>query len=361
VFVGGFPIFVNDECVGAVAAAGGEGEQDTAVCEAGIRAFIAHPGKIVTAFLNFVGGECRPSARSTAAAVARQGAMGRLLLLAACAFLSPAFAQPAGGQATPTLAGKVELVEGDVRFFDRAMTMRRPVPEDSIFEGESIATGTNGEVHLRMEDGGFIAVRPGTKMRIARFRAQGDESDVMTIGLLEGTLRSITGWIAKFGPNNYQVRTPTTTIGVRGTDHEPFHIPAGSPLGEPGTYDKVNQGGTYMQTAQGRVDIAPGRAGFAHLGRAERPRVLESIPAHFRPTRHEERITRRYQEIQQRLPGLRENRRKLAQERAAKVEQKRETLKARRFDKEEERLKRAERRDKRRTELHEKKQGKARE
>ena len=254
-------------------------------------------------------------------------------LVAALAFLPPAAAQAPGGQGTPVLAGKVELVEGDVRFFDRAMIVRRPVTEDSIFEGESIATGPNGEVHLRMEDGGFIAVRPGTRMRIARFRAQGDEADVMTIGLLEGTLRSITGWIAKYGRDNYQVRTPTVTIGVRGTDHEPFHIPAGSSAGEPGTYDKVNQGGTYLRTAQGRVDVAPGRAGFAGLRRAERPRVLASIPAHFRPTRYEERITRRYQEIQQRLPELRENRRKLAQERAAKVEtKKREGLKVRRLD-----------------------------
>src|SRR5438046_1327984 len=221
------------------------------------------------------------------------GAFHLGLLFAGFAFLLPAFAQTAAGQGTPALAGKVELVEGDVRFFDRAMTMRRPVTEDSIFEGESIATGPNGEVHLRMEDGGFIAVRPGTRMRIARFRAQGDEADVMTIGLLEGTLRSITGWIAKYGRDNYQVRTPTVTIGVRGTDHEPFHIPAGSSAGEPGTYDKVNQGGTYLRTAQGRVDVAPGRAGFAGLRRAERPRVLASIPAHFRATRYEERITRR--------------------------------------------------------------------
>jgi FecR protein len=309
----------------------------------------------VTAFLNFIGGKWRPSARSTAARRAPYGAMERLLLLAGFSFLSPAFAQTAAGQATPVLAGRVELVEGDVRFFDRAMTMRRPVTEDSIFEGESIATGTDGEVHLRMEDGGLIAVRPATKMRIAKFRAQGDESDVMTIGLLEGTLRSTTGWIAKFGRNNYQVRTPTTTIGVRGTDHEPFHIPAGSPLGEPGTYDKVNQGGTYMQTPQGRVDIAPGRAGFAGLRRAERPRVLESIPAHFRPTRHEERITRRYHEIQQRLPQLRENRRKLVQVRAAKVEQKREARKVQRFDKKEKRLKRGEQHNTERTERREKK------
>src|SRR6266513_613334 len=261
------------------------------------------------------------------------GAFHLGLLFAGFAFVSPASAQTAGGQATPVLAGKVELVEGDVRFFDRAMTMRRPVTEYSIFEGESIATGANGEVHLRLEDGGFIAVRPGTRMRIAKFRAQGDESDAVNIGLLEGSFRSITGWIARFGRNNYQVRTPTVTIGVRGTDHEPFHLPAGSPLGEPGTYDKVNQGRTYLQTAQGRVDVAPGRAGFAGLRRTERPRVLASIPAHFRPTRYEERITRRYQEIQQRLPELRENRRKLAQEHAAKVEtKKREGLKVRRLD-----------------------------
>src|SRR5437867_7408891 len=260
------------------------------------------------------------------------GAFHLGLLLAGFAFLPPAAAQAPGGQGTPVLAGKVELVEGDVRFFDRAMIVRRPVTEDPIFEGESIATGANGEVHLRMEDGGFIAVRPGTRMRISKFRAQGDESDAVNIGLLEGTLRSITGWLAKYGRDNYQVRTPTVTIGVRGTDHEPFHIPAGSPLGEPGTYDKVNQGRTYLRTAQGRVDVAPGRAGFAGLRRAERPRVLASIPAHFRPTRHEERIARRYQEIQQRLPELRENRRKLAQERAAKVEtKKREGLKVRRL------------------------------
>src|SRR5712691_9280834 len=121
------------------------------------------------------------------------------VLLAGFAFLSAGFAQTAGGQATPVLAGKVELVEGDVRFFDRAMTVRRPFTEDSIFEGESIATVSNGEVNQRIEDGGFIAVRTGTRMRIAKFRAQGDESDVMTIGLLEGSLRSITGWIARFG------------------------------------------------------------------------------------------------------------------------------------------------------------------
>jgi uncharacterized protein GlcG (DUF336 family) len=41
VFVGGFPIFVDGQCVGSIAASGGNGEQDIACCEAGIAAFMA--------------------------------------------------------------------------------------------------------------------------------------------------------------------------------------------------------------------------------------------------------------------------------------------------------------------------------
>jgi uncharacterized protein GlcG (DUF336 family) len=45
VFVGGYPIVVDGKVVGGVAASGGNGEQDIAVCEAGIAAFMKHLGK----------------------------------------------------------------------------------------------------------------------------------------------------------------------------------------------------------------------------------------------------------------------------------------------------------------------------
>ena len=45
VFVGGFPISVHGKVVGSIAASGGNGEQDTLVCEAGIAAFMKHIGK----------------------------------------------------------------------------------------------------------------------------------------------------------------------------------------------------------------------------------------------------------------------------------------------------------------------------
>ena len=42
VFVGGYPIEVDGEVVGGIGVSGGNGEQDMAVCEAGIAAFEAH-------------------------------------------------------------------------------------------------------------------------------------------------------------------------------------------------------------------------------------------------------------------------------------------------------------------------------
>jgi len=45
VFVGGFPVVVDGQVVGAIAASGGNGEQDMVVCLAGIDAFMKHIGK----------------------------------------------------------------------------------------------------------------------------------------------------------------------------------------------------------------------------------------------------------------------------------------------------------------------------
>jgi uncharacterized protein GlcG (DUF336 family) len=45
VFVGGFPIVVDGKVVGGIGASGGNGEQDIAVCEAGIAALMRHLGK----------------------------------------------------------------------------------------------------------------------------------------------------------------------------------------------------------------------------------------------------------------------------------------------------------------------------
>lgn len=220
-------------------------------------------------------------------------------------------------------AGKVDLVEGDVRILDRQQKSRLPNVGDTVNEGDSVVTGSDGELHLTMEDEGFIAIRPNTRMSIAEFRAQGDERDKGVFSLIAGSMRSVTGWIGKYHPRSYSIRTPNATIGIRGTDHEPLVIPQGSTEGEPGTYDKVNVGGSYIQTAQGRIDIAERRAAFAPQSGKRgklRPRLLADVPRFYRTTRNERLIDRKHAFIQGILESRREQRRQKIKDRLKPLE-----------------------------------------
>lgn len=218
---------------------------------------------------------------------------------------------------TMNMAGRIELAEGEVQVLDRNKQPKAIKPGDTINEGDSIVTGQNGELHIKMRDEGFIAVRPNTDMRLVAYRAQGDDMDGGVISLMRGSFRSVTGWIGKFNAYAYQVKTPTATIGIRGTDHEPLVIPPGSKDGEPGTYDKVNIGSSYIETPQGRVDVPAGKAGFSpNLPQAEKmvPRLLSEVPPAFKPTQNEKLIEPRHAEVQQIVEKQREEQRKNAEQ-----------------------------------------------
>ena len=229
--------------------------------------------------------------------------------------------EPAAIAAEPKIlevnnAAKVALVEGEVTVIADKNQRRKVKVGDMLVEGESIVTGKDGELHLDMEDGGYMAIRPNTKMRIVKYQAKGNESDIGLFGLLQGSFRSVTGWIGRFNRAKYTVRTPSAIIGIRGTDHEPLVIPAGSSEGEAGTYDKVNAGGSVITTPQGRVEVTLNQAGFAAHGAKAAPRMLKEIPGFFRGTRNERLLDGKHDTIQQRIVQRRESRRQEIMKRA---------------------------------------------
>ncbi len=166
---------------------------------------------------------------------------------------------------------------------------------DTVFVGEQLQAGANGEAVLRMKDGGYLAVRPGAQFRVEDFAADKSSNDRMSVRLMQGGLRFITGWIAKLNPSGYRVRTPSATIGVRGTDHEAYFLT--DPMAQAwsqraGTYDKVSSGQTYLETPDGSVDIARGQVGFVRAVPVAKTRalitlllpvVLDKVPEFFVP------------------------------------------------------------------------------
>jgi hypothetical protein len=205
-----------------------------------------------------------------------------------------AFAQDKPAAEAP-VAGLVDFVEGDAMFEGRN-GMRIAKVGDSVRSGETATTFAGAEVHLKMADGAYLSLRENSKITITSYVANGDEGDESLIELARGAFRSVTGWIGKFRPKAYKVTTPMATIGIRGTDHEPTHLLPGDPRGEPGTYDKVNEGSTVLRSPRGTVEVGPNRAAFFHADRREPPRLLASVPKFFQPARNEQRFAQRARE-----------------------------------------------------------------
>ena len=193
----------------------------------------------------------------------------------------PSFAQAA--------AGHILFVHGDVRIINASGQERDVKKGEELQEGDTVMTGKTGAAQIRMADGGFLAVRPNTQLKVDTFRYAGktDGSEKGIFTLTKGTFRAITGAVGKVNKDNYEVRTPGATIGIRGTDHEPMFIPqplpGEIPVGTPGTYDKVNVGATTIKTQVGTTLIAANQAGFA-AGANTMPVTLPKIPGFYKPT-----------------------------------------------------------------------------
>lgn len=184
-------------------------------------------------------------------------------------------------------AGQIDLVEGNVSVTSASGQLRIPAKGERVEVGEAIVTGRDGEMHVHMDDNGLIAMRANTFLRIEAYKADGGLEDVAAFRLLRGSFRSITGWIGKNNPQKYAVRTSTTTIGIRGTDHETLVIGDGDGAG---TYDKVNSGETEMVTPVGKVTILPGQSAFTPRTGSQPPALLAVIPAFFVVTKNEKII-----------------------------------------------------------------------
>jgi hypothetical protein len=89
---------------------------------------------------------------------------------------------------------------------------------DVVYEKDQIRTGGKSFTVLQFIDGAKVTIRPNSEMIIDYHAYTGTSSDAVTLNLLSGGLRVITGAIAKTSPDSYKVKTPVALMGVRGTE-----------------------------------------------------------------------------------------------------------------------------------------------
>jgi len=153
-----------------------------------------------------------------------------LFLSLACGVLAtalPALAQPVAtpvppaGQAEPvaTRAGTLKQVEGSVWIIQGTAQHQAAAPGDGLAVAQRLRTGADGAASVMLRDGTALAIGPNSIIEINEFAfdATTQQGNVL-LGLLQGSVRVITGILAKVNPEVFKIRTPTSVVGVRGTD-----------------------------------------------------------------------------------------------------------------------------------------------
>ncbi len=123
--------------------------------------------------------------------------------------------------------GTFKHVEGEV-WIIRAAERRRPGPGDGVGETDRLQTGTVAAASILFKDGTALTMGPNTTMDLSRFSFDSTtQRGHFVLDLLQGSVRVITGLLARVNPDLFKVQTPTSVVGVRGTD---FIVDAREPL-----------------------------------------------------------------------------------------------------------------------------------
>lgn len=86
-----------------------------------------------------------------------------------------------------------------------------------VCNGDKYQTDSTSVLELTLRDGSVITVGKGSEFAVNAYHIYKNKPNVALFELTKGAFRAVTGFMTK-RPHQYEVKTATATIGVRGTD-----------------------------------------------------------------------------------------------------------------------------------------------
>lgn len=122
-------------------------------------------------------------------------------------------------------AGTIKIVKGSVSL-ERGEQKIAAAVGDPVYAADRVITGADGSVGITLRDSTLLSAGHNSLLLLDKFAFDSStHAGVIDATLKRGTLSVVSGKIAKQSPDSVRYRTPTTTLGVRGTE---FVIDAGS-------------------------------------------------------------------------------------------------------------------------------------
>jgi hypothetical protein len=141
-------------------------------------------------------------------------------------------------------------------------------PKSEVENGDTLVAEKNTYAQIRFVDNSEITLKPGTTFRIENFSydAGKPEADSAAFDLVKGGLRSVTGLLGKRNKEKFSLKTPSATIGIRGTTFIAQFVPAPDadalPVLAPGLHVSVSEGMIVVSNNGGAQHFAAGQFGF---------------------------------------------------------------------------------------------------
>lgn len=132
----------------------------------------------------------------------------------------------ASGQliAAPSSIGQVAVLNGNATAQLGNEPKRVLAKGSPIYKGDLIAVADNSQALIQLLDGTMVSFRSNTEYQVNLFEySPGKDTNEYLSTLFKGGCRILAGNIAGGSPEQYQVKTPVATIGVRGTEFELYY------------------------------------------------------------------------------------------------------------------------------------------
>ncbi len=181
--------------------------------------------------------------------------------------------------ALPALArtvGNVTHLSGPLFAKNAAGAKRALSVKSAVDEGDTLMTEKRTYGRVKFIDGGEVTLRPNSTMVVENYAFNKDKpsDDKAALNLIKGGLRAVTGQIGKRGNvDSYRMKTPSATIGVRGTTYDMKVCQAGSCAGlADGIYLFVRDGAIAVTTNVGAQTFSAGT--YVYVKDAGSPPVI---------------------------------------------------------------------------------------
>jgi hypothetical protein len=182
------------------------------------------------------------------------------------ALMALALAGAFGTALAAQVAGTVTNLSGPLMAKKENGTVKVLALRSEVEQGDTLVSERNTYAQIKLIDNSEITLKPNTTFKIEKFayEAGKPEADSANFNLVKGGLRSITGLLGKRNKEKFALKTPTATIGIRGTTFLVEWV-------EPGADEQEERVAYQMASTASLGDGAPPQMLLAQINRAPTP------------------------------------------------------------------------------------------